>query len=83
MPMLQNSRVEGAANVPLSAEGITFVISESFPTGPTPDAPMSNICINTTDLDVVVTHHTNKLAFTVIIHNQRTVRAEQWTGHIP
>jgi len=76
MPMLQKSCIEGAANVPLSAEGITFVISESFLTGPTPDTPMSNICINTTDLDVVVTHHATNLAFTVIIHNQQTVKAE-------
>ncbi len=68
--------IEGAASVPLSAEGITFVISESFLTGPTPDTPMSNICINTTDLDMIVTHHATNLASTVIIHNQLTVREE-------
>jgi len=73
MPMLQNSCIEGAANAPLSAEGITFVISESFLTGPTPDTPMSNICINTTHLKMVVTHHAINLAFTVIILSSYTI----------
>lgn len=75
MPTLQHNGIEGAANVPLSAEGITLVISESFLTGPTPDTPMSNICVNTTDLDMVVTHHATNLAFNGNIHSEQIVRA--------